>query len=199
MVDTELNNLMKLIPFTLRKAIIGRMQTLDPRIIRFFDTKDFSAPSLSSFIVAEKLPPFVAATCLEVFNIDVQSRRRFREICELRQAAIWVIRKCTQGRITMKKIGSHFGGLDHSAVYAAIQKCEDLMLTSRDYRKKVSLLCNSLADKGYVDGMIEFMKFLKTHGKDLPENIVLSGSLKEILHKENLLEEEYDRDAVQNS
>lgn len=198
MVDKELNNLMQLIPFTLRKAIITRIESLDPRASRFFDRTGFDRSTLNSFIVAEKIPALVISVCDEIFGIDVQSRRRFRDICELRQAAIWIIRSCTQGRITMKVVGSHFGGIDHSAVHASIHKCEDLMITSRDYRKKMYLLCSALCDKGYVDGMIEFMKFLNRHDKDLPENAVISNSVKEILEKELLIEKEYDRDPVQN-
>jgi hypothetical protein len=199
MVDKNLNNLMSLIPQALKKAIIERMHELDPETTRFFDRSDLSKPKSYNFIVAEKLPVFITTVCRDLYDIDIQTPKRDQRIVELRQMATWILRRCAKDRLTLQALGKFFNKQNHATVLYSYRKCEDLVLTSSVYRAKLGLICSELADRGYVDAMVEFIDFLKSNGKDIPQNVVLSQSLKEILQESNVIEKSDDRDSISDT
>lgn len=74
----------------------------------------------------------------DYYNIpveDMQSKSRRREITQARQVAMYFAKEMTS--LSLKGIGKHFGGRDHSTVIHGIQTVKDLSETDRDYREKV--------------------------------------------------------------
>ena len=63
----------------------------------------------------------------------VKQRSRKREIVELRQIFMWLIKNKTT--ISLKKIGRECGGRDHSTVINACQVVNDLADTNKKYRE----------------------------------------------------------------
>jgi chromosomal replication initiator protein len=74
----------------------------------------------------------------DYYNIsveDMQSKSRRREITQARQVAMYFAKEMTS--LSLKGIGKHFGGRDHSTVIHGIQTVKDLSETDREYRDKV--------------------------------------------------------------
>lgn len=74
----------------------------------------------------------------EYFNVDIaklKDKTRKREIVTARQVAMYFCKHFTKH--SLKSIGSHFGGRDHSTVIHAINTVENLMSWDRDYKKGV--------------------------------------------------------------
>lgn len=75
----------------------------------------------------------------DYYNIsaeDMQSKSRRREITQSRQVAMFFSKEMTS--LSLKAIGKHFGGRDHSTVIHGIQTVKDLSETDREYREKVN-------------------------------------------------------------
>ena len=60
------------------------------------------------------------ATCADLEPRQLIGRSRKRQVTTARHAAMYLVRERTT--MTMKEIGRHFGGRDHSTVSAAVQK-----------------------------------------------------------------------------
>ena len=74
----------------------------------------------------------------EYMNIDedrVRGRTRKREVVRARQIAMYVCKQFTQN--SLKTIGLHFGGRDHSTVIHANNTVEDQMETDKPFRSTV--------------------------------------------------------------
>ena len=74
----------------------------------------------------------------ESMSIEVKmmkEKTRKREIVQARQAAMYFAKEMT--RNSLKSIGAHFGGRDHSTVIHAIQTVEDLMATDKHFRHTI--------------------------------------------------------------
>lgn len=82
----------------------------------------------------------------EHFNVripDLKGKSRLREIVLPRQVAMFLAKNLTN--LSLKSIGYHFGGRDHSTVIHAIQTVNDLMDTDRDIQQSVNKLLKKFA------------------------------------------------------
>ncbi|RYU91768.1 chromosomal replication initiator protein DnaA [Emticicia agri] len=69
---------------------------------------------------------------------DLKGKSRLREIVLPRQIAMYLAKELTN--LSLKSIGYHFGGRDHSTVIHAIQTVNDLMDTDKDISSAVNKL-----------------------------------------------------------
>lgn len=77
----------------------------------------------------------------EQYNVrvaDLKGKSRLREIVVPRQVAMYLAKNLTN--LSLKSIGYHFGGRDHSTVIHAIQTINDLMDTDKDIQNSVNKL-----------------------------------------------------------
>jgi chromosomal replication initiator protein len=77
----------------------------------------------------------------EHYNIPYDKllvKTRKREIVQARQITMFLAKKFTKS--SLKNIGEHFGGFDHTTVIHSCQTVEDLMDTDSDYKEKISEL-----------------------------------------------------------
>ena len=80
----------------------------------------------------------------EYFNVtvaDLKAKSRKRELVYPRQVAMYIAKEKTD--LSLKSIGYHFGGRDHSTVIHAIQCVNDMMIEKPETRDAVTKL------KGY--------------------------------------------------
>jgi chromosomal replication initiator protein len=66
----------------------------------------------------------------------LKSKSRKRELVQARQISMYLAKSYTKA--SLKAIGSHFGGRDHSTVIYACQTVDDLMETDKKFRAYVS-------------------------------------------------------------
>ncbi len=81
---------------------------------------------------------FIQKTVCDYFNIPVdlvKSKTRKREIVQARQISMFFAKDMTKA--SLKNIGMHFGGRDHSTVIHACQTVNDLMDTDKKFRLDV--------------------------------------------------------------
>lgn len=74
----------------------------------------------------------------EHYNIPYDKllmKTRKREIVQARQITMFLAKKFTKS--SLKNIGEHFGGYDHTTVIHSCQTVEDLMDTDTDYRERI--------------------------------------------------------------
>jgi chromosomal replication initiator protein len=69
---------------------------------------------------------------------DLKGKSRLREIVLPRQVAMYLAKELTN--LSLKSIGYHFGGRDHSTVIHAIQTVNDLMDTDKEISSAVAKL-----------------------------------------------------------
>ncbi|MBX2985797.1 MAG: chromosomal replication initiator protein DnaA [Bacteroidia bacterium] len=84
---------------------------------------------------------FIQKVVCDYYNIDVdtvKSKTRKREIVQARQIAMFFAKDFTKA--SLKNIGSHFGGRDHSTVIHACQTVNDLIDTDKKFRYDVDEL-----------------------------------------------------------
>jgi chromosomal replication initiator protein len=74
----------------------------------------------------------------KVKAIDLKGKSRLREIVLPRQVAMYLAKELTN--LSLKSIGYHFGGRDHSTVIHAIQTVNDLMDTNKEISTTVQKL-----------------------------------------------------------
>lgn len=77
----------------------------------------------------------------EHFNVraaDLKGKSRLRDIVVPRQVAMFMAKNHTN--LSLKSIGYHFGGRDHSTVIHAIHTINDLMITDKDVQSHVAKL-----------------------------------------------------------
>jgi chromosomal replication initiator protein len=77
----------------------------------------------------------------EHYNIPYDKlllKTRKREIVQARQITMFLAKKFTKS--SLKNIGEHFGGFDHTTVIHSCQTVEDLMDTDTEYREKITEL-----------------------------------------------------------
>ncbi|MBO0939496.1 chromosomal replication initiator protein DnaA [Fibrella sp. HMF5335] len=72
---------------------------------------------------------------------DLKSKSRKREVVHPRQVAMYLAKEMTE--LSLKSIGYHFGGRDHSTVIHAIQLVNDLIKEKAEIREEIAKL------KGY--------------------------------------------------
>lgn len=74
---------------------------------------------------------------------DLVAQSRKREIVQARQLAMYFAKELTNQ--SLKTIGLHFGGRDHSTVIHSLQTVNNLMDTDKDFSKQVHLLRKKLS------------------------------------------------------
>jgi chromosomal replication initiator protein len=82
---------------------------------------------------------FIQKTCSEYYGIkldDLKAKTRKKEIVLARQVAMYFSKEFTNH--SLKSIGYHFGGRDHSTVIHAVQAVNDLMETDTSFRNAVN-------------------------------------------------------------
>jgi predicted transcriptional regulator len=68
----------------------------------------------------------------------LESKKRYREIVEIRQMAMVLMQQHTS--LSLKAIGDYFGKRDHSTVLHARRSVEALMETDKSFKKRFSYL-----------------------------------------------------------
>lgn len=69
---------------------------------------------------------------------QVKAKTRKREIVQARQIAMFFSKEMTKS--SLKTIGMHFGGRDHSTVIHAVQTVNDLMVTDKEFKGHIEEL-----------------------------------------------------------
>lgn len=88
---------------------------------------------------------FITNTVCEFLNVDENSLReknRKKEVVLARQIAMYLSKKLT--RYSLKTIGLHFGGRDHSTVIHAFNSVEKLLQTDNNIRETVNSVKNKI-------------------------------------------------------
>ncbi|MFN3596193.1 MAG: chromosomal replication initiator protein DnaA [Rubricoccaceae bacterium] len=80
----------------------------------------------------------VVCDYLQISEDLVRARTRKREVVQARQIAMWFAKQLTTQ--SLKSIGLHFGGRDHSTVIHAIQSVEDQLETDPAFRELVDVI-----------------------------------------------------------
>jgi chromosomal replication initiator protein len=82
---------------------------------------------------------YIQKLVCEYFEVPVEllkSQTRKREIVQARQISMYLAKSHTKS--SLKSIGMHFGGRDHSTVIYACQTVEDLIDTDKKFRAYVA-------------------------------------------------------------
>jgi len=69
---------------------------------------------------------------------DIESKTRIRKIVDARAIAMHIIHEKTN--MSLKNIGMHFGGRDHSTIIHACNKVDDILKTEVDFKSKYELI-----------------------------------------------------------
>lgn len=91
---------------------------------------------------------YIQKTVAEYFKLDVESLKakiRKKEIVIARQVAMYFSKEYTNH--SLKAIGYHFGGRDHSTVIHAVQSVNDMMDTNASFKSSVEELKKKLKMK----------------------------------------------------
>ena len=81
---------------------------------------------------------FIQQSCADYYGIqveDLKAKTRKKEIVIARQVAMYFSKEFTNH--SLKSIGYHFGGRDHSTVIHAVQAINDLMETDPSFRNAI--------------------------------------------------------------
>jgi len=93
----------------------------------------------------------IQRTVCEYFNIPedlIRAKTRKQEIVNARQVAMYLAKELTN--CSLKTIGLHFGGRDHSTVIHAYQSVEDQMRIDQKYQTNVQQIRRRLQMLGHV-------------------------------------------------
>jgi len=93
----------------------------------------------------------IQRTVCDYFNIPedlIRAKTRKQEIVNARQVAMYLAKELTNS--SLKTIGLHFGGRDHSTVIHAYQSVEDQMRLDQKYQANVSQIKRRLQLLGHV-------------------------------------------------
>ena len=93
----------------------------------------------------------IQRTVCEYFNIPedlIRAKTRKQEIVNARQVAMYLSKELTNS--SLKTIGLHFGGRDHSTVIHAYQAVEDQMRIDPKYQVNVASIKRRLQLLGHV-------------------------------------------------
>lgn len=121
-------------------------------------TFDFPQVSTKGTVDYNKLLSFNETSPIAIMdNISEYIARHYDSTIELmkgksrklvhfwpRAIAMYAIRYINGYKISLKAIGTYFGGRDHSSVINAIESVEDMMQTNKDFKDKIQLLISKL-------------------------------------------------------
>lgn len=79
---------------------------------------------------------------LKIESSQVYRRRRLRNVVMARQISMYMIKKATNA--SLKDIGEHFGGFDHTTVVHSMNTVEDLIDSDPDYRETINKIKKAL-------------------------------------------------------
>ena len=82
---------------------------------------------------------YIQKTVCDYFNVNVDMLRektRKRMIVQARQLSMFLAKSYTKN--SLKVIGKHFGGRDHSTVIHSCQAVQNLIDTDQEFREAVS-------------------------------------------------------------
>ncbi len=88
---------------------------------------------------------FIQKTVSENFNVkveDMKAKTRKKEIVVARQVAMYFSKSYTNH--SLKTIGYHFGGRDHSTVIHAVQSVNDMMETDNTFKNSLEIIKKKL-------------------------------------------------------
>ncbi len=91
---------------------------------------------------------YIQKTVAEYFHLkpsDLKDKTRKKEIVIARQVAMYFSKEYTNH--SLKSIGYHFGGRDHSTVIHAVQSVNDMIDTNANFRNSVGDLKEKLKIK----------------------------------------------------
>jgi chromosomal replication initiator protein len=84
---------------------------------------------------------FIQQMVSEFYNVEITSlcdNNRKRDVVEARQVSMYLARKFTKN--SLKEIGKHFGGKDHSTVLHSLKQVEDQLQVNKAYNDKIEEL-----------------------------------------------------------
>jgi chromosomal replication initiator protein len=93
---------------------------------------------------------FIQKTCADYYDIklnDLKAKTRKKEIVTARQVAMYFSKEFTNH--SLKSIGYHFGGRDHSTVIHAVQTVNDLIETDNTFKAAVTELRKKFKMRSY--------------------------------------------------
>lgn len=93
---------------------------------------------------------FIQKTCADYYDIklvDLKAKTRKKEIVTARQVAMYFSKEFTNH--SLKSIGYHFGGRDHSTVIHAVQTVNDLIETDTTFKAAVTELRKKFKMRSY--------------------------------------------------
>ncbi|HSI75160.1 MAG TPA: chromosomal replication initiator protein DnaA [Lunatimonas sp.] len=93
---------------------------------------------------------FIQKTCADYYDIkliDLKAKTRKKEIVTARQVAMYFSKEFTNH--SLKSIGYHFGGRDHSTVIHAVQTVNDLIETDTTFKAAVNELRKKFKMRSY--------------------------------------------------
>ena len=103
---------------------------------------------MPNVLLDEQKVDIILSTIVAYSNVPrylIISPTRKREVCELRQIAMEIIKKNTS--LMLKSIGNVFNGRDHSSVISAINKVNDLFETDKKFKEKYLSIQHELSSK----------------------------------------------------
>ncbi|MFN0200142.1 MAG: chromosomal replication initiator protein DnaA [Bacteroidia bacterium] len=109
---------------------------------------DLARGLVSSFVdkVARELSiEAIQKVVCDFLGVDMEALKaasRKREIVQARQLAMYFAKELTNQ--SLKTIGLHFGGRDHSTVIHSLQTVNNLMATDREFQKQVEMIRKKL-------------------------------------------------------
>ncbi|TGD78954.1 chromosomal replication initiator protein DnaA [Hymenobacter wooponensis] len=99
-------------------------------------------------VEAEVNLDFIQKTCAEYFSVPVEllkAKTRKKEVVTARQVAMYFAKEHTSH--SLKSIGHHFGGRDHSTVIHSVQTVSDLIDSDKSFRSTIQELRKKFAGK----------------------------------------------------
>ena len=145
------------VAFFLASGIESNIRELEGALIRLGAFSSLTGLQVSMYMAKEVIRNIMPAggRSVSITNIqktvanfygikvtDLKSTRRFKNIAEPRQVAMYLTRKLTQ--LSFPGIGREFGNKDHSTVIHAVRKVEDRMKQSSQLREEIQTLKKSI-------------------------------------------------------
>ncbi|SNC74946.1 chromosomal replication initiator protein DnaA [Hymenobacter gelipurpurascens] len=99
-------------------------------------------------VEAEVNLDFIQKTCAEYFGVPLdllKAKTRKKEVVTARQVAMYFAKEHTSH--SLKSIGHHFGGRDHSTVIHSVQTVSDLIDSDKSFRSTIQDLRKKFAGK----------------------------------------------------
>ncbi|MES2731203.1 MAG: chromosomal replication initiator protein DnaA [Bacteroidota bacterium] len=140
-VDTNVRELEGVIISLMAQASLNRKE-IDLDLAK--KTLHHIVQNVEKIVSVESIQQLVA----EHFNIqvsDLKDKSRKKEVVMPRQIAMYLAKEHTD--LSLKSIGYHFGGRDHSTVIHSIQTVNDVMVADRDMKEAIQELTKSLKNK----------------------------------------------------